>query len=61
MTTIYQQNGHADRNAYLRSLASEMGIPLSTVRMAASVLGENEDFDGLVTELEDWADELGDE
>ncbi len=52
---VYQENGHADRAAYLRALAEEMELPLATVRMAASLLGPNEDFDGLVTELEDYA------
>lgn len=53
--TIYEENGHANRGAYLRSLAEETGVPLSVVRMAADLLGPNEDFDGLVTELEDYA------
>ena len=36
---IYQQNGYADRNDYMFCLAE--------------ILGKNEDFDGLVSTLED--------
>ena len=52
--TIYQENGFADRRAYLESLAQE--YPRSMVFAAAEVLGPNEDFDGLLTTLEDAAD-----
>jgi len=50
---IYERNGHANRAAYLRSLADEMGVSLACVRTTADLLGPNEDFDGLVTTLED--------
>ncbi len=53
--SIYQENGYADRAAYLKSLARENHVPLSVVKMAADLLGPNEDFDGLVSELEDYA------
>lgn len=61
MPTIYQQHGHANRRAYLESLAEDNDLPVSTVFALASILGPNEDFDGLVTSLEDAADELNDE
>jgi hypothetical protein len=54
--SIYQQNGYESRNDYLRSLAEEYGVPLHVVRLAATMLGPNEDFDGLVTELQDYAE-----
>ena len=50
---IYQQNGYADRDDYLTCLAEDYGIPIETVRSIAEMLGENEDFDGLVSALED--------
>lgn len=52
--TIYQQNGYYNREDYLRCLAEDYGVPLMTVKMLADMLGPNEDFDGLVTSLEDY-------
>jgi hypothetical protein len=56
--SIYTENGYESRRDYLESLADEMGIPVSTVFALADLLGPNEDFDGLVTSLEDYADEM---
>lgn len=50
---IYQENGYADRNDYLTCLSEDYGVPLETVQSLADILGENEDFDGLVSALED--------
>ena len=44
---------YGSRHAYLESLADWTGIDLETVLMLADLLGPNEDFDGLVTALED--------
>jgi len=55
-TNVYQDNGYADRDDYLKSLSEDLGIDLETVQAAADMLGESEDFDGLVTNLEDFAD-----
>lgn len=55
MKSIYQQNGFADRRAYLESLCAE--YPREMVYAIASILGPNEDFDGLVTHLEDCPQE----
>ena len=55
---IYQENGFKDRREYLQSLADEFGVPLSDVLMFASLLGPNEDFDGLVTTLEDFVESM---
>lgn len=54
--SIYQEYGFANRRAYLRSLAEEYCVPYSAVVSIASVLGSDEDFDALVTEIEDYAD-----
>jgi hypothetical protein len=51
---IYTQNGYQDRDDYLDSLADDRGIDPLTVHMMADMLGPSEDFDGLVTELEDY-------
>lgn len=48
--SIYTNNGFADRAEYLDSLREEYG-PL--VDILITVLPAEEDFDGLVTELED--------
>ena len=48
---VYQQNGFTDREDYLDSLREEYGEEL--VDALTSVLPPSEDFDGLVTELED--------
>jgi hypothetical protein len=53
MTNPYVEEGYANRTEYLRGLADNMGLPVSTVFALADMLGPNEDFDGLVTELED--------
>lgn len=50
---IYQMNGYKDRNDYLRQLAEDYGVDLDTVYALADLLGPNEDFDGLVSQLED--------
>lgn len=55
---IYQENGYTNRRDYLMSLAEDFDIDTQTVFTLASILGPNEDFDGLVTSLEDYADEL---
>ena len=52
----YTANGYANRRDYLESLAED--YDRSTVFFLASVLGESEDFDGLITALEDHADEF---
>jgi hypothetical protein len=54
--SVYTDNGYKNRKDYLENLADEMGIDTDTVFMMASVLGASEDFDGLVTSLEDMAD-----
>lgn len=53
MSDIYKQKGYEDRYEYLDSLAVEYGVSKVTVYSLASMLGESEDFDGLVNALED--------
>ena len=47
----YQELGYENRRAYLESLAHE--YPRDAVFALAAMLGPSEDFDGLVTALED--------
>lgn len=56
--SIYTEQGYTSRRDYLQCLADDFGVPFSTVCAMASMLGASEDFDGLVTSLEDYADEL---
>jgi hypothetical protein len=53
--TIYQEHGFESRKEYLLDLADNMGMDASIVFALADMLGSNEDFDGLVTSLEDYA------
>lgn len=50
--SIYTDNGYKNRNDYLKSLADEFNVPLSTVKELSDILGADEDFDGLVSELD---------
>lgn len=54
--SIYTDEGYTSRRDYLENLAEDMGIEADTVFALASMLGSSEDFDGLVTALEDIAD-----
>ncbi|MDQ2077420.1 hypothetical protein [Marinimicrobium sp. ABcell2] len=51
--TIYQRQGYANRREYLECLAEEYGHSKDDVFALASALGPSEDFDGLVTTLEE--------
>jgi hypothetical protein len=50
---VYQENGFENRRDYLLSLCEE--YDKNSVFMLADLLGPSEDFDGLVTSLEDDA------
>ena len=50
---IYQQNEYTDRDNYLTCLSEDYGVSIDDVYSLAEMLGENEDFDGLVCALED--------
>lgn len=56
--TIYQQEGYTSRKDYLICLADDLGVDKKTVFMLAEMLGPDEDFDGLVTSLEDYANDF---
>jgi hypothetical protein len=54
--TLYQREGYDNRTAYLKALAEDIGVDIKTVLTLADLLGPSEDFDGLVTSLEDYAE-----
>ena len=49
----YTEQGYKSRRHYLECLAEDTGIDMETVFTLASLYGPSEDFDGLVTALED--------
>lgn len=51
--SIYEEEGYASRREYLESLAEDFGLDSQTVFAVASILGASEDFDGLLSSLED--------
>ncbi len=53
---VYIENGYENRQDYLECIAYEAGISIDEVLMMADLLGESEDFDGLVSMVEDFSD-----
>jgi hypothetical protein len=43
-----------ERKEYLKELSNEFDVPMGVVLDTASILGESEDYDGLVTSLSDY-------
>ena len=56
MDNAYTANGYKNRRDYLESLASDLGLDRELVFSLASMLGSCEDFDGLVSSLEDYSE-----
>lgn len=54
--SVYTDNGYQNRRDYLEKLADENDVPLEIVTNLADLLGPSEDFDGLVTAIEDYDD-----
>ena len=52
----YTAHGYANRREYLEGLCDE--YPRSIVYALADLFGPSEDFDGLVTALEDAAEDM---
>ena len=48
------------RKEYLSGLAEDFGVPRSEVFMLASLLGESEDYDGLLSMLADYEGSIDD-
>ena len=55
----YEEEGNFDRFCYIKDLAENHGADLPAVIEIADLLGPDEDFDGLVTTIEDAAEGFG--
>lgn len=55
--STYTDLGYKDREGYLKSLAYDYDVDINTVKELAYALGPEEDFDALVSEIEDLADD----
>jgi hypothetical protein len=51
---LYHEQGYKNRQDYLSNLAHDNGIDVSVVSQLAEMLGPDEDFDGLVANLDDF-------
>ena len=56
MNTIYQNEGYDNRRDYLSAMAEDYGVDEDIVLGISDMLGESEDFDGLISALEDAND-----
>lgn len=57
--SVYTEEGYKSRKHYLECIAEDYGVELDTVLQIASLYGPSEDFDGLVSTLDDMqADDL---
>jgi hypothetical protein len=56
---IYQKHGYETRLKYLYSLSEDFDVSIDVVMQLANLLGETEDFDGLISSLEDYVEEEG--
>lgn len=54
----YREDGCNSRVEYLEGLAENEGLELSDILELVDLMGPEEDFDGLVTSLEDHGDTL---
>ncbi len=57
--SVYKEKGFDNRDDYLEHLSVEYDVDLDLVDNLANLLGETEDFDGLITSLEDLSGILG--
>jgi len=53
--SIYTRNGYKNRADYLKGMADDYGVPPMVVYELAGMLGDCEDFDGLVTSMDDFS------
>ena len=50
---VYKEKGFDSRHDYLLNLSEEYAVDKDVVFTLANMLGENEDFDGLINSVED--------
>ena len=58
-TDVYTANGYSSRADYLAQLCDD--YPADVVHTLADLLGDTEDFDGLVSMLEDYSETEADD
>ena len=51
---VYREKGYESRKHFLQCLAEDYDLDYKDVVILATTLGESEDFDGLVSVLEDY-------
>ena len=51
---IYKENGYENRDQYLETLSFDYGVDIDVVNSLSSMLGSNEDFDGLISAIDDY-------
>ena len=51
---IYVEYGYKNRKDYFEELSLRFNIDISSVYALSEILGKNEDFDGLVSSLDDY-------
>ena len=54
MNNIYIRNGYKNRSDYFNNLADRFNIDINSVWALSDMLGSEEDFDGLVSSLDDY-------
>jgi hypothetical protein len=52
---VYKENGFNNRADYLNSIAEEYGVDANAVYQVAQLLGSSEDFDGLISMVQDMS------
>jgi len=55
--SVYTDEGYDSRSDYLKCMSEDYGVSLDAVVALSDALGPGEDFDGLITALEDIEDE----
>ena len=54
MKNIYIRNGYKNRSDYFNNLSDRFNIDINSVWALSDMLGCDEDFDGLVSSLDDF-------
>jgi hypothetical protein len=54
--SIYVEKGYKNRRDYLHNLAEDYCVEYCYVASLAEVLGPDEDFDGLVSSIQDFSE-----
>lgn len=57
MSNVYIEEGYKNRRDYLKTLSEELDVPFEVVMSISGMLGPEEDFDGLISSLEDYVEE----